>query len=191
MTPPHLLRAQGEEERFLNFRAQAAHAAIHGFHPADANYGSEHGIVMPPILPPAPGLPRHLDKVILNMKPPGGIRASEKARLAALAAAQQQQGRGITAMTGIGAAGGYHHRNSSKSVKELQREAEKSRYRPPGHSSLVDDPLLGDDESVLPVPSHVVLHHLGTSAIRDGVLAVADTTRYRQKYITTVYYKPT
>ena len=40
---------------------------------------------------------------------------------------------------------------------------------------------LADDGSVLPVPSHVVLCHLGTSAIRNGVLAVADTVRYRKK----------
>lgn len=47
-----------------------------------------------------------------------------------------------------------------------------------------------DDSSVLPVPSHVILHHLGTSAIKNGVLAVSDTTRYNKKYITTIYYKP-
>lgn len=42
-------------------------------------------------------------------------------------------------------------------------------------------PALTDDASVLPVPSHVVLQHLCTSAIRNGVLAVATTTRYRKK----------
>jgi hypothetical protein len=41
--------------------------------------------------------------------------------------------------------------------------------------------MLADDASVLPVPSHVVLHHLSTSAIRNGVLAVGNTTRYRKK----------
>jgi hypothetical protein len=40
---------------------------------------------------------------------------------------------------------------------------------------------LADDASVLPVPNHVVLHHLSTSAIRNGVLAVGNTTRYRKK----------
>ena len=40
---------------------------------------------------------------------------------------------------------------------------------------------LSDDGSVLPVPSHVVLHHLSTSAIRNGVLAVGNTIRYRKK----------
>lgn len=48
-----------------------------------------------------------------------------------------------------------------------------------------------DDTSVLPVPSHAVLHHLSTSSIRNGVLGVGTTTRYRDKYLTTIYYKPT
>ncbi|KAF8606848.1 AMPKBI-domain-containing protein [Ceratobasidium sp. AG-I] len=47
-----------------------------------------------------------------------------------------------------------------------------------------------DDNSVLPVPNHVVLNHLGTSAIKGGVLAVGTTTRYHRKYISTIYYKP-
>jgi hypothetical protein len=42
-------------------------------------------------------------------------------------------------------------------------------------------PAVTDDASVLTVPSHVVLHHLCTSAIKNGVLAVANTTRYRKK----------
>ncbi|CAB4377266.1 unnamed protein product [Rhizophagus irregularis] len=47
-----------------------------------------------------------------------------------------------------------------------------------------------EDTSVLPVPNHVVLNHLYACSIRDGVMAVAGTTRYRKKYVTTVYYKP-
>ncbi|CAI2166680.1 12709_t:CDS:2 [Funneliformis geosporum] len=46
------------------------------------------------------------------------------------------------------------------------------------------------DNSVLPVPNHVVLNHLYACSIRDGVIAVAGTTRYRKKHVTTVYYKP-
>lgn len=45
----------------------------------------------------------------------------------------------------------------------------------------VNMPPLTDDASVLPVPSHVVLHHLSTSAIRNGVLAVGNTVRYKKK----------
>ena len=47
--------------------------------------------------------------------------------------------------------------------------------------SRLDGPGMADDTSVLPIPSHVVLHHLSTSAIRNGVLAVGNTTRYRKK----------
>ncbi|KAJ7575107.1 hypothetical protein C8J56DRAFT_977105 [Mycena floridula] len=58
-------------------------------------------------------------------------------------------------------------------------------------NKIIDDTVSADDTSVLPVPSHVVLHHLSTSAIRNGVLAVGATVRYKKKYLTTIYYKPT
>ncbi|KAF0492722.1 AMPKBI-domain-containing protein [Gigaspora margarita] len=47
-----------------------------------------------------------------------------------------------------------------------------------------------EDNSVLPVPNHVVLNHLYACSIRDGVMAVAATARYRKKYMTIVFYKP-
>lgn len=48
----------------------------------------------------------------------------------------------------------------------------------------------GDDNSILPVPNHVVLNHLTASAIKNGTLAVGTTTRYKRKYISTIYFKP-
>lgn len=48
-------------------------------------------------------------------------------------------------------------------------------------------PTTTDDASVLPVPSHVVLHHLCTSAIKNGVLAVGNTTRYKKKVSTSFH----
>ncbi len=39
----------------------------------------------------------------------------------------------------------------------------------------------GDDNSILPVPNHVVLQHLTASAIKNGTLAVGTTTRYKRK----------
>lgn len=47
-----------------------------------------------------------------------------------------------------------------------------------------------DDHSVLPHPNHVVLNHLAASSIKNGVLAVSASTRYRRKYVTTILYKP-
>ncbi|WVO15697.1 hypothetical protein L204_103358 [Cryptococcus depauperatus] len=46
-----------------------------------------------------------------------------------------------------------------------------------------------DDSSILAVPNHVVLNHLTASAIRNGTLGVGTTTRYRQKYITTMFFR--
>ncbi|KAL1746366.1 5'-AMP-activated protein kinase beta subunit, interation domain-containing protein [Schizophyllum fasciatum] len=114
--PEELIRAAQEEEVYLQSQAhinstQNGRIVVDGFIPA-------------PSIPPAPGLPRHLDKLILNYR----------------------------------AVNAYHTPSGSP---------------------------------VLPVPSHVVIHHLSTSAIKNGVLAVATTTRYQKKYLTTVYYKPT
>ncbi|RCI07476.1 hypothetical protein L249_4554 [Ophiocordyceps polyrhachis-furcata BCC 54312] len=51
--------------------------------------------------------------------------------------------------------------------------------------------LMKDDNSVLNMPNHTVLNHLATSSIKNNVLAVSATTRYRNKYVTTIMYKPT
>jgi hypothetical protein len=50
--------------------------------------------------------------------------------------------------------------------------------------------LMKDDNSVLNMPNHTVLNHLATSSIKNNVLAVSATTRYRSKYVTTIIYKP-
>ena len=41
--------------------------------------------------------------------------------------------------------------------------------------------LLKDDNSVLNMPNHTVLNHLATSSIKNNILAVSATTRYRSK----------
>lgn len=51
--------------------------------------------------------------------------------------------------------------------------------------------LIKDDNSVLHMPNHTVLNHLATSSIKNGILAVSATTRYKSKYVTTIIYKPT
>lgn len=47
-----------------------------------------------------------------------------------------------------------------------------------------------DDASVLSIPNHAVLNHLATSSIKNEILAVSATTRYKKKYVTTILYKP-
>lgn len=58
---------------------------------------------------------------------------------------------------------------------------------PPALPGFLAKPILNvttsvkDDNSVLNMPNHTVLNHLATSSIRNNVLAVSATTRYRNK----------
>ncbi|KAG9232453.1 5'-AMP-activated protein kinase beta subunit, interation domain-containing protein [Amylocarpus encephaloides] len=68
---------------------------------------------------------------------------------------------------------------------------------PPSLPGFLGKPILNaatpmkDDNSVLTMPNHTVLNHLATSSIKNNILAVSATTRYRRKYVTTIMYKPT
>lgn len=44
------------------------------------------------------------------------------------------------------------------------------------------------DYRLLPVPQHVALNHLYCTAIKDGMMVLGLTQRYKQKFVTTVYY---
>ena len=58
---------------------------------------------------------------------------------------------------------------------------------PPSLPGFLGKPILNssvpikDDNSVLNMPSHTVLNHLATSSIKNNILAVSATTRYRHK----------
>ncbi|GAA96131.1 hypothetical protein E5Q_02792 [Mixia osmundae IAM 14324] len=88
---------------------------------------------------------------------------------------------------------------------EQARERINKRYLP----SLVQPPALpaqlergvlnstalvpqgsGDDPMILPKPDHSVIDHLAASPIKQGLLCVGITKRYKRKYVTTVFYKP-
>mmetsp|Transcript_11830 Transcript_11830/g.30395 ORF Transcript_11830/g.30395 Transcript_11830/m.30395 type:complete len:315 (+) Transcript_11830:71-1015(+) len=56
-------------------------------------------------------------------------------------------------------------------------------------ATLNSEPLR-NDPSELPVPNHVVLDHLYAQSVKDSVLVLGATQRYRRKYITTVLHKP-
>jgi hypothetical protein len=59
--------------------------------------------------------------------------------------------------------------------------------QPPSLPGFLGKPILNaatpmkDDNSVLTMPNHTVLNHLATSSIKNNVLAVSATTRYRRK----------
>lgn len=64
---------------------------------------------------------------------------------------------------------------------------------PPTLPGFLGKPILNaatpmkDDNSVLVFPNHTVLNHLATSSIKNGVLAVSATTRYKKKVCCSVY----
>lgn len=87
-------------------------------------------------------------------------------------------------------------RNSPVSDDPFEHQECMAEEQPPSLPPHFENVILNsqfvpkEDNRVLPVPNHVVLNHLYACSIRDGVMAVAGTTRYRKKYITTIYYKP-
>uniref|UniRef100_A0A672LDW2 Association with the SNF1 complex (ASC) domain-containing protein n=1 Tax=Sinocyclocheilus grahami TaxID=75366 RepID=A0A672LDW2_SINGR len=57
------------------------------------------------------------------------------------------------------------------------------------------DPLLYSftrscDPALLPEPNHVMLNHLYALSIKDGVMVLSATHRYKKKYVTSLLYKP-
>ncbi|XP_021357013.1 5'-AMP-activated protein kinase subunit beta-2-like isoform X1 [Mizuhopecten yessoensis] len=46
------------------------------------------------------------------------------------------------------------------------------------------------EPSLLPEPNHVMLNHLYALSIKDGVMVLSGTHRFRKKYVTTLLYKP-
>ncbi|KAI0058057.1 hypothetical protein BV25DRAFT_1909283 [Artomyces pyxidatus] len=184
--PPALIAAAREEEAYL----------------ADGAQGTA------PNIPPAPVLPRHLDKLILNVRigtptaipkdrrmkerDGGGVRSRTRLAMTTSAGSEGGDSEHNTAGIPVTTASGT---NVSGQVPQLPPPRGRSSVHGPttivGTGPTAAALALADDASVLPVPSHVVLHHLSTSAIRNGVLAVGNTTRYKKKFITTIYYKPT
>jgi len=196
--PSELVAAAREEEAYLAYTAAAEYD--------QSGYGNVHQHAPAPNIPPAPVLPRHLDKLILNVKPvqPSPSRGREREREKEREKERERehrrkQGRSLLGMTSTLArdvckeeAGEDEHSPIPITTASGTDVTHLAALSQPAHTRLgLDGPGLTDDASVLPVPSHVVLHHLSTSAIRNGVLAVGNTMRYRQKYLTTIYYKPT
>lgn len=44
--------------------------------------------------------------------------------------------------------------------------------------------------TILPQPNHVMLNHLYALSIKDGIMVLSSTQRFRKKYVTTLLYKP-
>lgn len=55
---------------------------------------------------------------------------------------------------------------------------------------LNKDTNISCDPALLPEPNHVMLNHLYALSIKDGVMVLSATHRYRKKYVTSLLYKP-
>ncbi|KAJ3605733.1 hypothetical protein NHX12_027777 [Muraenolepis orangiensis] len=55
---------------------------------------------------------------------------------------------------------------------------------------LNKDTVVSCDPALLPEPNHVMLNHLYALSIKDGVMVLSATHRYKKKYVTTLLYKP-
>ncbi|KAK0079512.1 hypothetical protein PV325_001165 [Microctonus aethiopoides] len=55
---------------------------------------------------------------------------------------------------------------------------------------LNKDTPLSCEPTLLPEPNHVMLNHLYALSIKDSVMVLSATHRYRKKYVTTLLYKP-
>lgn len=155
--------------------------------------------------PHAPALPRHLEKLIMNQRPPGMPSSSHSStgrhhsshhasgarlfnvphpsmgpRVPSQLPVTTASGTNLSASAST-RLGGQGTGMQMTSTKEQDKDRTPTTTRIDHHATVGSITAVADDGSVLPVPSHVVLHHLGTSAIRNGVLAVADTVRYRKK----------
>jgi 5'-AMP-activated protein kinase regulatory beta subunit len=77
----------------------------------------------------------------------------------------------------------------------LERRNGQNKQHPPllpAHFNkiLLNSKSISEDPTFLPVPNHVSVNHLYACSIRDGVMAVATTFRYREKvcFFELVYY---
>jgi len=55
---------------------------------------------------------------------------------------------------------------------------------------LNKDTPLSCEPTLLPEPDHVMINHLYALSIKDGVMVISSTQRFRKKYVTTLLYKP-
>lgn len=77
----------------------------------------------------------------------------------------------------------------------VPKQEEKFKYPPilPPHLLQVilnKDTGISCDPALLPEPNHVMLNHLYALSIKDGVMVLSATHRYKKKYVTTLLYKP-
>ncbi|KAJ0397391.1 hypothetical protein ATCC90586_000916 [Pythium insidiosum] len=121
----------------------------------------------------------------------GGYGPSGHQPPGAPTSASGYQDHGGTRTGGGGGSGG----RSGGDAMEIDQTSNELPYGIPGGRSGQTDILSNNevnppsvDTRLLPVPQHVALNHLYCTAIKDGMMVLGVTQRYKQKFVTTVYY---
>ncbi|KAF9582101.1 galactose metabolism- protein [Lunasporangiospora selenospora] len=123
-----------------------------------------------------------------NTSSPGSSSGSDQILpLTAIQSQGQERGRASTTSSS--------QESSPSSSRIFDSESPASIEPPPALPPHLEKVILNnmpskEDNSVLPVPNHVVLNHLYACSVKEGVLSISVTARYRKKYITTVFIKP-
>ncbi|CAF1128483.1 unnamed protein product [Rotaria sordida] len=88
--------------------------------------------------------------------------------------------------------GSYEQNWPPANQKEFS-QTDKPPFLPPHLLNIIlnKDTAAHYEPALLPEPNHVMLKHLYALSIRDGVMVLSTTTRYRHKFVTTCFYKPT
>jgi len=88
---------------------------------------------------------------------------------------------------------GSYEQNWPPANREEFSPTDKPPFLPPHLLNIIlnKDTANHYEPALLPEPNHVMLKHLYALSIRDGVMVLSTTTRYKQKFVTTCFYKPT
>ena len=74
-------------------------------------------------------------------------------------------------------------------IPELEEYTKEPPALPPHLRHIIlNKPPPAPDLLSLPVPQHVALNHLYCTAIKDNIMVLGATQRYRDKYVTIVFY---
>ncbi|KAF7314682.1 SNF1 kinase complex beta-subunit [Mycena kentingensis (nom. inval.)] len=197
--PPELVAAAAQEEQWLDEQLRRHHQRRE----ITNTLNGRREEVAEPSIPPAAHLPRHLERLILNRPSPGVVipkpgsgAGNTGFTLASVYGAGRHSpspGPPLRVTTASGTDVSMPANSMMMGFASMSNANANARTRDdsPGANSFAGGtPLIADDPSVLQTPSHAVLYHLCTSSIKDKMIAVATSTRYRRKYLTTVYYKP-
>ena len=92
----------------------------------------------------------------------------------------------------------FQYKDYGQAVPNYANKTNKLQDPPPIpphllHSMLNKQPLkTGSTETpeLLPKPCHTLINHLYAMSIKDGVMTLGSTQRYRKKYVTTILYRP-